>query len=103
MRFQLVLSTLLTTTLAANKCFWDVYGTTQTIEAGDSIKINGVGIACGTTSSPTFGVFAKCKVAYDQKVGTCDTYAFGKSTDTIKCVYKKSGTPNYGTCKEIST
>lgn len=145
MRFTLIISTLFATTLAQNKCFWDVFGATQTINAGDSTKLNGIGVACGTASSPvssnshpqqfhsrepnalflprtqfshtrtpllyqsltlkqqTFGVYSKCKVAYDQKVGTCDSFALGKSTDTIKCVYKKEGTPNYGTCKEISS
>ncbi|TLD19523.1 hypothetical protein E2P81_ATG07140 [Venturia nashicola] len=102
MRFELIASTLFASALAQN-CLWNVNGVTQTIPAGGSIRLNGIGVACGTTSSPVFGVFAKCKIAYDQKTGTCDTYQSTKVKDTINCVYKPSGTPNYGTCKEVST
>ena len=36
---------------AVQKCTWDVHGVTATLSAGDSITLNGVDIACGTTGA----------------------------------------------------
>ncbi|QDS71469.1 hypothetical protein FKW77_004146 [Venturia effusa] len=99
MRFTLIATTLFATALAQQQCLWEVHGVTAFVPVGGSVELNGVGVACGTTSEPNFGVGAKCKKAISQKAGTCDTFRYPKIKDTIKCVYKKKGTPNHGNCE----